>query len=97
MRTIPKLRNVGRGSSDDASPAPRLDYRLGLISAEQGFEAAGVTIDMEHQEARRDFVHAIRLLASDKEWNHLEACALFAHRLIVWRRSETAGCVEHFW
>jgi uncharacterized protein (TIGR02678 family) len=45
------------------------DSIIGLVRAEQRFDSAGVSMDMEHQEARRDFVHAIRLLLA---WRVLE-------------------------
>jgi uncharacterized protein (TIGR02678 family) len=38
------------------------DSIIGLVRAEPRFEAEGVRIELEHQETRRDFVHAIRLL-----------------------------------
>ena len=38
------------------------DSIIGLVRAEPRFEAAGVRVELEHQESRRDFVHAIRLL-----------------------------------
>jgi uncharacterized protein (TIGR02678 family) len=38
------------------------DSILGLLRADPRFEAANVKVDMEHQESRRDFVHALRLL-----------------------------------
>ena len=38
------------------------DSILGLLRAEPRFEAAGVRVELEHQDSRRDFVHAIRLL-----------------------------------
>jgi len=40
------------------------DSIVGLVRAEPRFEAAGVRVELEHQESRRDFVHAIRLLLS---------------------------------
>jgi len=38
------------------------DSIIGLVRAEPRFEAAGVRVELEHQESRRDFVHALRLL-----------------------------------
>ena len=38
------------------------DSVIGLLRAEPRFEAAGVRVDLDHQESRRDFVHALRLL-----------------------------------
>lgn len=38
------------------------DSIIGLVRAEPRFETAGVRVELEHQESRRDFVHAIRLL-----------------------------------
>jgi uncharacterized protein (TIGR02678 family) len=38
------------------------DSIIGLVRAEPRFEAADVRVELEHQESRRDFVHAIRLL-----------------------------------
>jgi uncharacterized protein (TIGR02678 family) len=38
------------------------DSIVGLIRAEPRFAAEGVRVELEHQETRRDFVHAIRLL-----------------------------------
>ena len=38
------------------------DSIMGLLRAEPRFEAAGVRVELEHQDSRRDFVHAIRLL-----------------------------------
>jgi uncharacterized protein (TIGR02678 family) len=38
------------------------DSIVGLVRAEPRFEAAGIRVELEHQETRRDFVHAIRLL-----------------------------------
>lgn len=38
------------------------DSIIGLVRAEPRFEAAGVRVELDHQESRRDFVHAIRLL-----------------------------------
>lgn len=45
------------------------DSILGLVRAEPRFEAAGLRVELEHQESRRDFVHAIRLLLT---WRVLE-------------------------
>jgi uncharacterized protein (TIGR02678 family) len=45
------------------------DSIIGLVRAEPRFDAAGVRVELEHQEARRDFVHAIRLLL---KWRVLE-------------------------
>jgi uncharacterized protein (TIGR02678 family) len=38
------------------------DSIIGLVRAEPRFESADVRVELEHQESRRDFVHAIRLL-----------------------------------
>jgi len=38
------------------------DSIVGLVRAEPRFETAGIRVELEHQESRRDFVHAIRLL-----------------------------------
>jgi uncharacterized protein (TIGR02678 family) len=38
------------------------DAVVGLLSAEPRLEAAGVRVELDHQESRRDFVHALRLL-----------------------------------
>src|ERR1022692_388683 len=38
------------------------DSIIGLVRTEPRFEAAGVRVELEHQESRRDFVHAVRLL-----------------------------------
>ena len=38
------------------------DSIVGLVRAEPRFEAAGVRVELDHQDSRRDFVHAIRLL-----------------------------------
>ncbi|MEP6672522.1 MAG: TIGR02678 family protein [Chthoniobacter sp.] len=38
------------------------DSIIGLVRAEPRFETAGIRVELEHQESRRDFVHAIRLL-----------------------------------
>lgn len=38
------------------------DSIIGLLRADPRFEAAGVRVELEHQESRRDLVHAIRLL-----------------------------------
>ena len=38
------------------------DSIVGLLSAEPRFEAAGIVVELEHQESRRDFVHVLRLL-----------------------------------
>jgi uncharacterized protein (TIGR02678 family) len=38
------------------------DSIIGLVRAEPRFEAAGIRVELEHQESRRDFVHAMRLL-----------------------------------
>jgi uncharacterized protein (TIGR02678 family) len=38
------------------------DSIVGLVRAEPRFATEGVRIELEHQETRRDFVHAIRLL-----------------------------------
>jgi uncharacterized protein (TIGR02678 family) len=38
------------------------DSIVGLVRAESRFATEGVRIELEHQETRRDFVHAIRLL-----------------------------------
>jgi uncharacterized protein (TIGR02678 family) len=38
------------------------DSIIGLVRAEPRFEAAGVRVELDHQESRRDFVHAIRML-----------------------------------
>ena len=38
------------------------DSILSLVRTEPRFEAAGVRVELDHQESRRDFVHAIRLL-----------------------------------
>ncbi len=41
----------------------------GMVAAEPRFERAGLQIDLQHQDARRDFVQAIRLLLA---WSVLE-------------------------
>jgi len=38
------------------------DSIIGLLKAEPRFESAGVVVELDHQESRRDFVHALRLL-----------------------------------
>lgn len=38
------------------------DSIIGLLRAESRFQAAGVAVELEHQESRRDFVHVLRLL-----------------------------------
>jgi uncharacterized protein (TIGR02678 family) len=38
------------------------DSIVGLLRAQPRFEAAGVVVELDHQESRRDFVHALRLL-----------------------------------
>ena len=38
------------------------DSIVGLLRAEPRFESAAVVVELDHQESRRDFVHALRLL-----------------------------------
>lgn len=45
------------------------DSIVSLVRAEPRFEEAGVRVELEHQESRRDMVHAIRLLL---EWGVLK-------------------------
>jgi uncharacterized protein (TIGR02678 family) len=38
------------------------DAVMGLVCADGRYEAAGIRVELDHQESRRDFVHALRLL-----------------------------------
>lgn len=52
---------------------------LGMVLTDPRYEAAGIRIQLEHQESRRDFVHAIRLLLT---WRVLERKQGDAERFI---------------